>query len=247
MKLLAKFQASFFEALFNNAAENIVPYLANKNAAPKILAYYQKSVFLSLKKALAFIFPLTSEALGNLPFQKICLQFIKENPPQQENILFYGEKMCEFLKQVQAPIYAQGIAKLEWTQHFLYYQKDEKPLEKKIFKTIEPQRYSALKCSILSHAKFFKFHYDLKEIIESIRSKRPLSIKENPSYVLLIRPHYKVEVEWLDETLYEFLIHLSQNECLEIAYNNAVQKTRPFDLTQALVHCLEKNYFSKIS
>jgi hypothetical protein len=247
MKPLAKFQDSFFKALFNNKAENVAPYLKDEKTAPKTLAQYQKSIFLSLKQDLTFIFPLTSAILGNIAFQKICLHFIRQNPPQQENVLFYGEKMSDYLKQIEVPFYVQDIATLEWAKYSLYYQKDEKPIRKEAFKAIELHQYPTLRFKLLSHAKFFRFHYDMRDIIENIHLKRPFSIKENPSYLLAIRPYYKVEIEWLDETEYELLIQFSHHECLETAYKNAIQKTKPFDLTQTLIHCLDRNYFLEIS
>ncbi len=116
--LLAELQRQFCAALLLDEAGDTVNVIAGDNISiADRLAVYRNNVFSNLRNALEETFPAVKVLVGEGFFRSLSHDYIRQYPPRQAALLYYGDTFPEFIA-AYAPAaglpYLADVARLEW-------------------------------------------------------------------------------------------------------------------------------------
>jgi len=250
MEKILNYQKTFFNAIFNNDYKILQKSIGKIEDLDCRFNIYSNNVFSSLKRVLKEDFPYCVKSVGEIQFNQASFEFIRNFPPTSGCLMDYGKNFPSFLG-IFFPMfpYLEDIARIEWAKRELYYKEDSSPLNPQELQNIPTDKYLTLSFEFPKAIAFFKFPYSLKETWQKIEcgSQMVKDHSATPSFCLIIRPTYKVQHYWLSAEDFCFLEVLYDRHNLAEAYDMAIIKNPKFNLSEALVHAFQREYFTKVT
>jgi hypothetical protein len=244
MNKLREYQKSFYEAIFTNKPNVLQNTIGDIEELKERFKIYSNNVFSSLKNVIKDDFPYCQQILGEEKFNKASFEFVRNFPPTSGCLLEYGQKFPGFLEVYFPDIpYIKDVAKLEWAKKEIYYKANSISLDPATLTFLAPEMYESLTFEFPEATCFLKSAFSIRDIWEGNEAQRkPGSF---PTFCLMIRPRFKIELYWLIAEEFSFLSALYEKKTLEQAYENAVHINPEFDLSAALGLALTREYFTK--
>lgn len=132
MSHLARQQQALLDALFawpaTDAIKNIAEYAIDTGA--RGLKAYQTNGSMLAERAMASVYPVVAQLLGEESFADLARAFWHAHPPQSGDIAGWGQSLGEFLgasEQLQSEPYLPDVAGIEWALHRCAIAADESP------------------------------------------------------------------------------------------------------------------------
>lgn len=162
--MLRDLQCKFKGSILNqeeNAIQSFIQGLDTQDVIDRINVY-RNNTFVSLKQALLSAYPVTAQAMSIEFFRFITDEFIRNYPPQNGSLLFYGDKFPYFLSTHEScRIYSflSDLARLEWCLHESENTEDEVLLTAADFDNLEKVDVGRMSFVIAKHAHIFHFNH----------------------------------------------------------------------------------------
>jgi hypothetical protein len=203
----------------------------------------------SLTEALRDGFPTVADRLSAGRFAKLAEGFIRQSPPRQAALWFWGDDFPVFLAGQDLPEAIVALARLDRAWHDAFTSEEAAPLT--------PQSLSALPAEVLAQAAV-TFHpaarlltlpvgaYSLWRMTAAL----PLADGDgmtDAQHVLLSRPEGQVQALALASSEYLFLNALQSGDSLLAAFDQAAAVDAGFDLQPALSRILAAGAFRSIT
>jgi hypothetical protein len=142
--MLHDLQTAFRGAVLQgNADAACAAIVSDRVPAARRLAVHRHNLLASLAEALRAAFPATARRLGGQRFAMLARAFIEASPPQQPQLLSYGESFPVFLS---AAAWADvdpalpDLARLEWARVEACFAAEAPPLRPDRLAAIAPER-----------------------------------------------------------------------------------------------------------
>lgn len=151
---LAKFQQQFSshllsEELSDDSAE-FISLLDNQFGQENAfeegqlrLGIYRNNVIHSLSTALGDLYPVVKRLLGEDYFNYLAVSFVRQQPPSNPALVFYGKEFIELLaqqEQLQQLEFVIDVARFEYAQHRAFHSADADVLDLALLASIAPER-----------------------------------------------------------------------------------------------------------
>lgn len=214
------------------------------------LAIYRGNLRAIWSKALENAFPVISELVGKEFFEMLARDYGRQFPSTSGDLNAFGQYFSHFLQQSPAVFdypYFVDVAALEWQVHRAYYAANEKTLALDTFLAVlgghaQDACLSMPPACSLYQSQFASVDIWLahqREVVTGLNV--PL---QTPSYALITRDHWQVEVLSLDLSSFLALDALSKGETLSQALELALLKDATFDVAKQLAMWFEAGAFS---
>ncbi|MEO1987432.1 MAG: DNA-binding domain-containing protein [Martelella sp.] len=220
--------------------------------AAKRYAVYRNNVAMSLKSALADIFPVTRQVAGPRFFDAMALEFLAENPPRSPILAEYGRDFPDFVagfEPARKLFFLADLARLERAWLHAYHAADCPPLPPETLLSRDPEALMATRLSPHPAARLLELGSAAASIF--LRTKAGESLKgldPSPAETALIaRPHYDVAVHRATPGDAAFLKALFEGEPIGEAAERAGADDAGFDLSSAFALALTTGAFAEIS
>jgi hypothetical protein len=207
---------------------------------------YRQNIFLNLMTHLKHLYPLSLTLLGEDLFNKIAHHYIGRYPSLSSTINEYGEYFPDDLADYPGLLsfpYLFDLAQFEWAIHVVSLAADASRLDIKLLDKISLEKYSQVHVMLHPASLLKIFRYSILDIVNACHRQhyqRLINIKENPTYVLIIRP--EIELSYVNLTLAEFtfLSCLNDNQSLSAAQAAATAISNDFKLEEKLINWIQE-------
>jgi hypothetical protein len=205
----------------------------------KRFGVYRNNVFASLAGCLAARFPVIARLVGEEFFSAMARVFVERHPPTSPALFEYGGDFPSFLASfppAKALPYLPDVARLEWHIATSYHAADAQPVDATALgqlgdEALEVAHVLHPSCAIvLSDYPIFSIWQTntRDEVVQHVDASA------GSEAVLIVRPHFNVEVVRLDTAIYAFTAALAAGHALELAAEIATELDSSFDVGEAL-------------
>jgi len=205
-------------------------------AARSRLLVHRNNVFSSLIDALAELYPVVAQLVGERFFRSVAREYVRTHPPSDPILLCYGEHFPDFLQQLEAARavpYLADVARLELARHQAYHAADAESLPVRALGGVPQARLGELWLGLHPSIRLLASDYPVSRICELHAGgspPKPVTLGRESERLLVIRQHYDVETQRLSLGAYALLSSLAEKHTLGKAFEAARAADPHFDL-----------------
>jgi len=215
---------------------------------------YQNNVFASLVDVLQSTFCRTHQYLGPEAFKNAATHFIHASPPSNGCLFRYGNLFPNFLEFFYKDTFQAhtDIATIEWAMNQSYYTVDTPSLSHKELAAIPQENLLDTCFKMHPSLHLIETSHKIEMIWDELENNRTdqafhSSVIKEPSYCLVSRPAFVVQLFWIDQPLYHFINALSAGASLCKSFEKTAEHHTDFDFSQALTFCIMNGFFTEYS
>lgn len=205
------------------------------------LDVYRNNVLSSLIDALADIFPVVKELVGEAFFRAMAAMFVRQHPPRSRVLAHYGDGFPAFIEQfepAQAVPYLGDVARLECARVCAYHAADAEPVaaEAVSFALASGERIGELCLVLHPSVGVVRSAYAVVSLWAAHHGAGDLAAID-PSEcenAIVLRQGLDVLVLRLPPGAAEFVVAIQRGQCLGEAAAAAVGAQAAFDLSAVL-------------
>jgi hypothetical protein len=216
------------------------------------LSVYRNNVFFGLTSALADLYSVVKQLVGEEFFSALAKRYIRLHPPEQAAMVFFGQDFPDFVAQDKAcqdlP-YLSDVARFELAKHRAYHAADAKSLTPQWLQQIEIEKLMTSVLELHPSLQILDSKWASRSIWQAHQAETPkfegidIHIAEQS---VLVRPSYEVFVCRADAALLMLLQAIAQGVDLRKAIDQTLAAHPDFDLPQALAMGFGNGFFSGI-
>lgn len=238
-------QSEFSKALLNSSTA-VPAGLAEPQSfdSEQRFNVYRNNVLSSLIEALRQSFPVVCALVGEEAFAKLAAQYVTHYPPKSAYLFEYGDQFGLFLEskeELRSYPYMAEVAQLEY-QILCSTHAGDAPPTPGLLEALcaNPPLLAQTRFIFAPSFKLLAFTHASASIWaahqQSLVGLDSVNV-EQPEWLMLSRPNYSVELDWLEIGEFEFLQALCRGERLEDALDRS---TAPFDLAACFQRLIER-------
>ena len=225
MKLaeLAQFQQQFMDRLYFQQPIDI--YQVNAGAqgadAEQCLNAYRCSLYGTLNKALAEIFPVCHQFVGETFFVAMADRYIAEYPSTVERLDDYGESFPDFLgrfEPVRALPQLPVLAELEWAWHRAFHAAEMPSFDFEAFALACERDRDSIRFELAPQLSLLAADFPVDQLWQwhqpGFRDKAAPDLDAGPVHLAVLRPGSQVQIERLEPVQWRLLRQLSDDRSL---------------------------------
>jgi len=248
MSDLAKTQAAFSTALATGALPAGLRGEAMQTA--RRFAVYRNNVRLARMHALTGAYPVLRNIVGEEFFNRLAREYALGHESESGDLNQYGADFNVFLAGF-APVaelpYLPEVARLEWLTHCSYYAADAVPLARARLAALHESQWGALRLPLAPAVTAAAFIWPVARIWEvnqpGYSGAMQVDLQPVPSYALVYRLQYEVQVAALSAGEHAFIVALGAGRTLAQALRQASLHAG-FDPGIALQQALQRGLIS---
>lgn len=208
-------------------------------ASDELLQIYRNNFVMGVTEALSATYQHTLALVGETFFNAVARQFILRSPPQENNMMTYGNGFSEYLhdlEQLKELPYVAEMARFEWLLEQTTNKKlqtDSLDLEQ--LKSIPTDQLENISFQIATQVSIFSSKQNIQHLYNMIIRQQIQETDLNQTCYLALKKQENFSVE---------LILLSEAEFLllqQIMQHKTMGTIAPQSLLEALPQLLEKN------
>ena len=241
MHALRDLQREFAAYLMDGEATSLLAQVADaKVAAVQCLSIHRNNVTITLREALAAVYPVVRQLLGDDFFSDVANRYLHNRPCRSGNLHDFGNEFAAALAGDQRLLpfeYLADVAALEWAYHTTFHGPDAAALEWEKLHQWTPEQFGGLHFVLHPGLSLLSSVHPVLTIWEahqrdSLPERVDLGI--GAEHVMVIRPQQEVELHRVTEVDVVFLDSLGDGVTLEQATEAAIAADEAFDLESRL-------------
>ena len=202
---------------------------------------YRGNADANVAKALAATYPVVEKIVGPEFFAGLAREYRSRHPSQHGDLNEYGHAFAGFLAvfpPASEIAYLSDVARLEWLVHRAHYAADPYPFDPARLTSVPPEQQLKLRPRLHSACGMLHSVYPLARIWQvhqdAFDGEFNVDFSQAPSYALVYRPRFRVEVAQPGDAEAAFLAAALAGATLEIALAAAQAHDASFDLGRSL-------------
>lgn len=213
--------------------------------AAKRFDVYRNNVAVSLSEALATAFPVIAKLVGEANFKMLAGIFLRQHPPTNAVLMFYGEEMPAFLEgfePARALPYLPDVARLELALRRSYHAADQAAIAPEVLESLAPDALMAATLELAPATRLIRSPWPVASIWLRNMADGPKP-EIRPEDALITRPEFDPVVSALPQGGGAFVAALMAGQSFGTAFESAGPD---FDLTTTLGLLLGGGAITKI-
>ena len=205
----------------------------------------------NLHDALAGIYPVIEQLVGEAFFRRLTRAYIEQHPSHSGNLYHYGEQMAVFIETftpAQQLVYLADVAALEWACNRAHNADDAALLEISSLAQVLPKQYSQLILLIHPACHLLCSRYPTATIWQAHQPGAPdnfqIDLDSGASNALVFRKNDEVLVNELSGEDAEWLEKIHSGCLLGAATADMLDKYPEFDLQACLANLVSLGIFT---
>ena len=223
------------------------------------LQIYRNNLFESLTQALAAVYPVVAQLVGEAYFRQVARRFIADHPLASGNLHGFGRELPATLAALpsaaQLP-YLADVAALEWAWHEVYHEAGCVPLQAAQLGEVPATQQMNLGLQLAPAARLVASPYPVLHIWQVHQEhddagagagEFAVSLDEGGVHLLVLRRALEIEFVLLDRAEDQWLRSLAAGSTLAEATLAAFEEEPAFDLAATLGRHLTLGSFAALS
>jgi len=220
------FTTSLFSGLSHSLAESI--HEISPRARQQRFNIYQNNVFYSLTSALADLYPVIKQLVGDDFFNGTANFYLREHPPAQAAMVHFGQDFPMFLERFEHTrdmAYLAPVARLELARQNAYHAADSEPLSAETIARLDPNTLASARLMFHPSLQLLESQYPIFNIWQANQNDSDdvenIDLNE-PQQVLIVRPEYDVCMYNMDAISHQFFSDLLEGTSLHQVIENTL-------------------------
>lgn len=221
--MLAEFQRQFLRAVYDGKPISAAQLQANAlgRSAEHCLMAYSDSVQATLCKALAEIYPVARQFVGERFFDALAMRYVQQHPSEVTRLDDYGETFSDFcagFEPVQQVPHLPALLALEWAWHRAFHSADSQAFDFAAFAVAAEQQAGRLRFVLSDQLSLVAAGFRVDQLWLCHQPQWPdgqLPDLEAPVQLVIHRPGREVFIEPVDAEEFSMLEHLLADPGLE--------------------------------
>lgn len=260
MPALSDTQHRVLGALLNaRDADAALPLLQPSRglSAAQRLQVYRNNLFESLTQALAAVYPVVAQLVGEAYFRQVARRFIVEHPLASGNLHGFGRELPAVLAALPSAAelpYLADVAALEWAWHEVYHEAGCAPLQPVQLGDVPAAQQLQLGLQLVPAARLFASAYPVLRIWQAHQDHDgadaagvTISLDEGGVRLLALRRGLEIEFVLLGDAEDRWLRALASGTTLAEATVAALDRNPAFDLAATLGRHVTLGSFAALS
>ena len=244
---LARMQRAFGEALFGDSPEAALILLQNDDGAARDqLFVHRRNAQSSLLECLRRRYRRVAEVLGPDQFEALSLEFVRQHPPTDEALIYYGAGFAECLQEHAdgaGPAWLPSLARLELGWHESYHERDATSVNAEELSQMDASRLGAIGFECHPTLRTFASDYDLLDVWDDPSRTPTPNPTTTACLMLVIRQNETPRLYRLQGFIRAIFECLASGGCAADAF---LLSPNEDDFTQALAKLLSMGVFSRV-
>ncbi|HEY9064952.1 MAG TPA: DNA-binding domain-containing protein [Burkholderiaceae bacterium] len=222
------------------------------------LQIYRNNLFESLAGALAAVYPVLAQLVGDEFFRQLARRLIAQHPLRAGNLHGFGRELPQLLRVLPSAAalpYLADVAALEWAWHEVYHEADTIPLAATQLAEVPAAQQLALGLQLVPAARLVVSPYPVLRIwqahqagaVDADATLSGVSLDDGGVRLLVLRRHLEIEFVLLGDGEAAWLEALAAGGTLAEATVAALGVEPAFDLAAALGRHLALGSFGTLS
>lgn len=224
-------------------------------SAAQRLQIYRNNLFESLTHALAAVYPVVAQLVGEAYFRHVARRFIADHPLASGNLHGFGCELPATLAALQSAAelpYLADVAALEWAWHEVYHAAECVSLQPAQLGDVPAAQQMDLGLQLAPAARLIASPYPILHIWQAHQpdadaGEFSISLDEGGVRLLVLRRSLEIEFVLLDEAEDRWLRSLASGSTLAEATLAAFEEGPAFDLAATLGRHLTLGSFAGLS
>jgi hypothetical protein len=209
-------------------------------SAAQRLQVYRNNFLISLREALAAVYPVIHKLVGDEFFQHLAREYIQLYPSRTGNLHDVGDEFADFLKSfpgVETLPYLADVARLEWAYHRVFHTSEQQVLNIGELASLDEAQTAGLVFQVSRGCVFFASDYPVLRIWQANQDGNEemiVSIDEGGDRFVVVRHGTEIEFHPLQVGVFALLESLAQNRSFAKACERALNVDANCDIAAAL-------------
>ena len=241
-----------------DAALALLKHDAHGPSAAQRLQIYRHNLFESLAGALAAVYPVLAQLVGEEYLRQLARRLIAAHPLRAGNLHGFGRELPALLRELPSAAalpYLADVATLEWAWHEVYHEADAAPLQPTRLAVVPAEQQLSLGLQLVPAARLVSSPYPVlriwqahqRDAIDAAAALQQLSLDEGGVQLLVLRRRLEIEFVLLSAGEAHWLAMLGDGRTLAEATIAALVVEASFDLAAALGRHLALGSFAALS
>lgn len=248
MPSLRELQTAFSREVFDAGRSGARDLVIGGEFAPEArLAIYRNNLYISLREALAAVYPVVEQLVGEDFFAAAARAFIPLHPSRSGNLHAFGAAFPAFLAGWEPAAglpYLPDTARVEWAWHHAFHAAEAPAFEPARLAGLAPERYGELRFAFHPSVTLIASDWPVGRIWAAHQPGGPaidsLRLEAGGESLLVQRRGLAVEVMGLEAGEAAWLARLAAGGSLETATGSALAVEPGFDLNACLQRHLQR-------
>ena len=244
MSSLHELQCRFAEAVLGEDTGRLEAHIvAGSMSASDRLSIYRESVFGILTSALASVYPVVQQLVGEEFFRSACRVYVRRYPSISGDLHEFGGAFPTFLGEFPPAAelaYLPDVARLEWCVHRVFHAAAHPPLSVERLATVSPSNYEALRFEVHPACRLLSSDFPVHRIWQvnqaDYRGDQRVDLAQGGCRLLICRGTDGIEVHPLTPGEFALLEALAADTPLATAAALANEVEPEFELGVHLQH-----------
>jgi hypothetical protein len=221
--------------------------------AARRLQLYRNNLFESLTAALATVYPVVQQLVGEDFFRAMARRFIPAFPSRSGNLHDFGAELPDFIRGFRPAAslpWLPDMAALEWAIHAVYHDAPRPALELHELTALDANAQAALRLRLQPSAHLLASNHPLLQLWQAHQPGTDLMLEAVDwccgERLLVAQRELEVEFLRLSDGEYRWLQALRNGEPLARACTLALEADPGFDLPMVLLRHLRLQTFQAV-
>lgn len=250
MASLRETQQAFAAGLLGTDEGELVlgQILADRFAPRERMQVYRNNLFISLREALAAVFPSIHSLVGEDFFAATAREFSRQHPPHSGNLHDFGREFGDFLSLFPPAAslpYLADVARLEWAWHECYHAAEPPPFDFAALGRVPAEQYERLRFTLQAAVRLVESKFPVVRIWEvnqpDYGGDQTVDLNLGAQQALVARVAGDVVVQQIGVGSAQFIRAIAEARPLSEAAEIATAAEAEFDLNQALRNLVSQN------
>lgn len=221
--------------------------------ASRRLQLYRNNLSESLTAALAAVYPVVVQLVGEVFFRGMARHFMARFPSRSGNLHAFGAELPRFLRDFEPAAslpWLPDLAALEWAMHAVYHEAPAPALTLQALATLDGDAQAALRLRLQPTARLLASDFPVLQLWQAHQPDAALALEDidwqQGTRVLVAQRALEVEFHLLSDVESRWLRALEGGAALGEACALALEADAGFDLPVVLMRHLAAGHFQAL-
>lgn len=211
------------------------------------LAIYRNAVLGTMLRAMANIYPVCKQLVGEDFFDAMTRFYVRGNPSQSPDLGDYGASFADFISVFEPAAalgYLPDVARLEWAWHTAFHAQNERGLDIEALGTVPEYALENIRFSMPASASLLESDYPIHRIWQVNQpdwaGDQSVDLDQGGVRLIIWRQGYDMRVDPLSPTEWQFLTDIAAGYTLG---EMGDEKNAP-DIETLLPRCVQRGWIA---